>query len=479
MISLMEMRVLDRNLEYHGVSIEDLMEKAGKGLADVLLDRMRAKGKKVLFLCGTGNNAGDAFVAARYLKGKAQITVALAKPSDQVSRGPAEKNLHRIPAGIPILEPPLDYASLAKEADILVDGLMGTGIRGPLREPFRSAVEAMNASRKPIVSIDVPSGLGSDVVARPKLSVALHTIKEGMDEESCGEIVVVDIGITKELERLVGPGEFLYYTRPRPDAHKGESGRVLVVGGGPFTGAPALSAMAAYRIGSDVVHVATPSVSFPIVASFSPTLIVHSLPGEKLGPDHVQRILEIAKDKEAVVIGPGLGRDPHTLEAARELLRRLEVPVTIDADGITAVAEDPSCVDGRRGVITPHKMEFYRLSGTKLSEDLEKRIEQVRSFASGLDLVVLLKGRYDIISDGERVKVNKTGNPGMTVGGTGDVLAGLVGGLLGKGLEPFDAARLAAFTNGYAGDIAFRELSFGMTATDLLDNIPAVLIEFL
>ncbi len=340
-------------------------------------------------------------------------------------------------------------------------------------------MEAMNASRKPIVSIDVPSGLGSDVVARPKLSVALHTIKEGMDEESCGEIVVVDIGITKELERLVGPGEFLYYTRPRPDAHKGESGRVLVVGGGPFTGAPALSAMAAYRIGSDVVHVATPSVSFPIVASFSPTLIVHSLPGEKLGPDHVQRILEIAKDKEAVVIGPGLGRDPHTLEAARELLRRLEVPVTIDADGITAVAEDPSCVDGRRGVITPHKMEFYRLSGTKLSEDLEKRIEQVRSFASGLDLVVLLKGRYDIISDGERVKVNKTGNPGMTVGGTGDVLAGLVGGLLGKGLEPFDAARLAAFTNGYAGDIAFRELSFGMTATDLLDNIPAVLIEFL
>ncbi len=473
------MRVLDRNLEYHGVSIEELMELAGKGIADALLEKMQAEGKKVVFFSGTGNNAGDGFVAARYLEKASEVTVALAKPKDEIWRGPAKKNFNRIPPGVRVLEPPLDYDRLAKEADILVDGLMGTGIEGRLRDPYRSMVEAMNSSGKPVMSIDLPSGMGSDTVVRPKVTVALHTKKEGMDKESSGEIVVVDIGIGKEQERLVGPGEFLYYSKPPEDAHKGDSGRVLVVAGGPYTGAPALSGLAAYRIGSDVVHVATPSVSHPVVASFSPTLIVHRLPGDKLVPEDVPGLLELAEGKEATVIGPGLGRDPQTLAAARDFIRAVELPVVIDADGITAVAEDLSCLEGRSGVITPHKMEFYRLSGTELSPELEERIGQVRSFAARLDLTVLLKGRYDIISDGERTKVNTTGNAGMSVGGTGDVLAGLVGGLIGKGLSPFDAARLAAFANGYAGDIAFREFSYGMIATDVLDRIPAVLIEFL
>ncbi len=479
MISLREMRVLDRNLEYHGVSIEDLMELAGKGIAEALLEKMSARGRKVVFFSGTGNNAGDGFVAARYLEKKAKPTVALVKPADQIWRGPAKTNFDRIPSGVRVLEPPLDYHKVAQEADVLVDGLMGTGIEGRLRDPYRSVVEAMNSSGKPVLSIDVPTGMGSDTVVRPTVTVALHAQKEGMDAQSCGEIIVVDIGITKEQERLVGPGEFLLYPIPRPDAHKGDSGRVLVVSGGPYTGAPALAGLAAYRIGSDVVHVATPSISHPVVASFSPTLIVHKLPGDRLVPEDVPGLLELAQGKEAAVIGPGLGRDPKTLAAAREFIRSVELPVVIDADGITAVAEDLSCVEGKVGVITPHKMEFYRLSGTELSADLEERIGQVQSFAAKLGLTVLLKGRYDIVTDGERTKVNKTGNPGMSVGGTGDVLAGVVGGLLGKGLFPFDAARLGAFANGYAGDIAFRELSYGMIATDVLDKIPSVLIEFL
>lgn len=479
MIPLLEMRVLDRNLEYHGVSIEELMERAGKGIADVLLERMGARGKRVVLFCGTGNNAGDAFVAARYLRDESEVTVVLAKPPEDISRGPAKKNFQRLPEEVKVLEPPQDVAAIASEADILVDGLLGTGIRGAMREPYRSMVEAMNASGKPILSIDLPSGMGSDLVVRPTTTVALHAVKEGMDEGTCGEIVVVDIGITRELERLVGPGEFLYYPIPEPNAHKGDSGRVLVVGGGPYTGAPALAAMAAYRIGSDVVHVATPAVSHPVVASFSPALIVHRLSDDRLLPADVPTVLELAEGMDAVVVGPGLGRHPQTLSAVRDLLRRLEKPVVIDADGITAVAEDLGCVEGRIGIITPHRTEFYRLSGTHLSEDVEERIEQVRSFAADLGLVVLLKGRRDIISDGKRVKVNRSGNAAMTVGGTGDVLAGIAGGLLGKGLEPFNAARLAAFANGYAGDIAARELSYGMTATDLLDKIPAVLIEFL
>ncbi len=478
-IPLEEMRILDANLEYYGVSIEELMEKAGKGVADVLLDKLKAKAKRIVFFSGTGNNAGDGFVAARHLEKAAQVTVALAKPSEEIWKGPAQVNFDRIPDGVKVLEPPQDYAALAKEADILVDGLMGTGVKGKLREPYRSMVEAINTSRRPVLSIDLPSGMGSDTVVRPTVSVALHVVKEGMDTKTSGEIVVVDIGIKEEFERLVGPGEFLLYPRPPLDAHKGDSGRVLVVAGGPYTGAPALAGLAAYRIGTDVVHIATPALSHPIVASFSPTLIVHRLPGEKLLPDNVPAVKRLAEGMDAVVIGPGLGRDPETLVAVHNLIRALEKPLVIDADGITAVAKDVSCLEGKQGVITPHKMEFYRLSGTKLDAGLEKRMEQVKSFAKRLGVTILLKGRHDIITDGKRVKVNQTGNPGMSVGGTGDVLAGLVGALLGKGLAPFDAARLAAFANGYAGDIAFRELSYGMTASDLLDKIPSVLIEFL
>ncbi|MEE9592432.1 MAG: NAD(P)H-hydrate dehydratase [Thermoplasmata archaeon] len=478
MLSVQEMRVLDRNLEYHGVSIEDLMERAGEGIAKVLLEKMEAEGARVLFLSGSGNNAGDGFVAARLLKDKAQVTVALAKPVKAISKGPAKVNHGRLPPEVRLVEPPLEPAALIEEADILVDGLMGTGIQGSLREPYRTVVEAMNASGKPILAIDMPSGLGSDRVVSPRITAALHGVKEGMEAKTSGEVVVIDIGITTDMERLIGPGELLYYPRPAENAHKGASGRVLVVAGGPFTGAPSLSAMAAYRIGTDVVHVATPTRSAPIVAAFSPTFIVHPLSDEKLVPEDVPGLLELSQGMDAVVIGPGLGRHEATLEAARQFLRDVKKPISVDADGITAVAGDPACVLGKSGVITPHVQEFYRLSGAKLAAKEEKRLEQVAALAKKLGLTVLQKGHRDIVSDGQRTKVNITGNPGMTVGGTGDVLAGLVGSLLGRGVEPFNAARIAAFANGFAGDIAFRELSYGMTATDVLDQIPSVLIEF-
>ncbi len=477
-ISLQEMRVLDRDLEYHGVSIEKLMERAGAGVADALRS-MGAKGKRVAFFSGTGNNAGDGFVAARLLAEEADVTVVLAKPETQIGRGPAKKAFAALPSGVRVLEPPMDYAALAEEADVLVDALLGTGISGRLRAPYRTMVEAMNGAGKPLLSIDLPSGWGADLVVRPTHTVALHAEKEGMDEATCGEIRVVDIGITPDQERLVGPGEFFLYPRPGLDAHKGDNGLVLIVAGGPYTGAPALAGLAAYRIGSDVVHVATPAVSHPVVAGFSPGLIVHRLPGEILVPDSVERLLELAQGKDAVAIGPGLGRDPETLQAVRSFLQAVEIPVAIDADAITAVAEDLGSVEGTKGVVTPHKTEFHRLSGEALPDDPEARIAKVQSFAADLGMTVLLKGRHDVISDGTRTKVNVTGNPGMAVGGTGDVLAGLVAGLMGKGLSPFDAARLAAFANGYAGDRAFDDLSYGMMATDVLDRLPAVLKEFL
>jgi NAD(P)H-hydrate epimerase len=481
MLSPEEMRVLDANARHYGVSILDLMERAGRGVADVVLRDFHAGGKRVLVLCGTGNNGGDGFVAARYLANDAAVAVLLARDPDAVATDPARRNLERLPqkVDLAVAAPPFD--ALLRDADVVVDALLGIGVQGELREPYASLVAALAACGKPVVAVDVPSGFGTDRAFRPAATVTMHDVKEGMTEANCGAIHVVDIGIPPEVEERVGPGEFLLYPRPDPESHKGQNGRVLVVGGGPYTGAPGLAALAAYRMGADLVHVATPARAHPIVASFSPNLIVHALEGDgrRFVPDDVDRLHALLPLADAVVVGPGAGDAEETKETLRRFLAAADVPVVVDADGLVAVAEDPECLKGKAGVVTPHAREFADLAGESLPEDAAKRKDAVRTLARRLGVAVLLKGRTDVISDGERVKVNPTGNAAMTVGGTGDVLAGLVGALLAKGVAPYDAARMAAFANGTAGDMAFEEVSYGMVSSDLLAYVPRVLKRFL
>jgi NAD(P)H-hydrate epimerase len=277
---------------------------------------------------------------------------------------------------------------------------------------------------------------------------------------------------------LVGPGEFLYYPVPRPDSHKGQNGRLLVVGGGPFTGAPAFVGLAAYRIGVDVVHVATPSLAFEPVAGYSPNLIVHPLPGARFLKADLGQILEIASGMDAAVIGPGLGASDATKDAIRVLVRSLNLPMVLDADALTAAGEDLKCLNGKRGIVTPHHKEFEVLSGTTLPADLPAKIEAVKAFAKKIGFTVLLKGAPDVITDGTSHRKNKVHNVGMTKGGTGDSLAGICGALLSKRVAPFIAARMAAFANGYAGNLAFEEKSYGMMTTDLIEKIPRALKDF-
>src|SRR5206468_9457838 len=478
MISPLEMRVLDRNAQYFGISTLDLMEAAGKAVAEVARSEFGAVGKRVLVLCGTGNNGGDGLVAARHLSKEARVTVLLARSPDQFDTKEAQTNFERL-RDVQILAG-LDRSEEAiAEADLLIDALLGIGAEGSLREPFASLVRQVNGSGKPIVSVDVPSGFGTGLMVRPTVTLALHDVKEGMTPDNDGRIRIVDIGIPSKVTTMIGPGEFLLYPVPRATSHKGENGRLLVIAGGPYTGAPALVGFGSLGIGIDLVHIATPASAATVVASYSPTFIVHPLVGHRLLREDLRQIIELTPRVDAVAIGPGLGDASGTLEAIREAVRGIPLPMVLDADAIKAVAADPKCLVGKKAVLTPHSREFQLLSGKALPNAPEERAEMVRETAKALGVTILLKGHVDIVTDGVRLKFNYTGNPGMTAGGTGDVLCGLTAGLIAKGMAPYDAARLAAFTNGAAGDLAFEEKSYGLTSVDVANQRGRVLAKFL
>ncbi len=478
MISATEMRVLDRNAQHLGVSILDLMENAGKAVAEVARREFQVAGKRVLVVCGTGNNGGDGLVAARLLAQEAKVTVLLARPPDQLATREARINLERL-RGVPILQGLEDSERAMGQADMIIDALLGIGVEGTLREPYATLIQEMNASGKPILSVDVPSGYGTDLWVKPTATVALHDVKEGMTPANSGTIHVMDIGFSPQVVRTIGPGEFLLYPKPKPESHKGQNGSLLIVAGGPFTGAPALVAMGALGMGADLVHIATPAIAAQIVAGYSPNFIVHPLVGHRLLREDVQVILDIAKKADALAIGPGVGDSPGSLEAIRAIVQALDMPMVLDADALKAAGMDATLLTRKRAVVTPHTREFMVLTGKTLPDSLEERAAIVQASAKALGVTILLKGHVDIVSDGTRTKFNYTGNPGMTVGGTGDVLCGAVGGLLAKGCAPFDAARIAAFANGYAGDLAFKMKSYGLTAVDVAENLGRVLAEFL
>ncbi|MCG7844561.1 MAG: NAD(P)H-hydrate dehydratase [Methanomassiliicoccales archaeon] len=464
-----EVRVLDVNSEYLGVPTETLMENAGWALAQEITARY-GEGLHIAILCGTGNNGGDGFVAAGALTRNNRVRVYLASPPAQVRTAEARANFEKIEE----LHKVFNEDDLTIY-DILVDALVGVGRKGDLRERYANIARAINASSRVVISVDVPSGLGTNDAVRPTLTVTFHDLKEGMSAESCGEIVVRDIGIPSDAERYLGPGDLVHYPVPATDAHKGQNGRVLVIGGGPYSGAPALAGMAAYRIGADLAFVACPEDVRGIVASYSPNLITVPLHGDRLMEKHLDALLSLTEKVDAVLIGPGLGDGSSTLKAVRALVDKCSKPMVLDADALKALAGHLELLKGKKGVLTPHHRELEVLLEADLLKDLTTRKKAAMSLASDSGWTALVKGPVDLVTDGATVKLNRTGNAGMSVGGTGDVLAGITVGLLAKKASPFNAARMSAYINGAAGDLAFEKYSYGMTATDLLDRIPQVL----
>ncbi len=468
-ISFLEMREYDRNAVWLGVPEERLMENAGKGAAEIIADRYGVKGKKVLIVCGTGNNAGDGTVVARHLKEKgAEPVIFLLK--GYVRSELSNLNLKRaMDMGIPVKKEGLKEE--VESADIIVDALLGIGVTGNPREPYRSAIELINSSGKPVISIDIPSGMGYEPSVNAELTITFDSPKEGME----GNVKVVDIGIPEDAKRYVGPGAFVRYPRPSKDAHKGDSGRVMIIGGGPYHGAPIMAGKAAYRAGSDLVYLTVPERIYPVVAGACDNFIVFS-EGEAVIDDRaVERFIDMQEKLHAALIGPGIGRDKRTKIAVEYMVGSAEIPLVLDADALHLIKPDSL---PENTVITPHRGEFEAIFGVGAPENMDERKEIVREMAEKYGIIVVLKGPVDVISDGKHLSLNRTGVPRMAVGGTGDVLSGTITSLIGRGMEPYHAARLGTFINGYAGELAFKEKSYGMIATDVIEKIPEVLREF-
>lgn len=467
MLPFEEVAVIDRNSKYRGVPPEELMENAGKGLAEVITKRYSKR--PVILFCGTGNNGGDAYVAARALTeewGKEYITVYLIKGKKNVRSSIARKNLDKLDPDT-IVEKDLDQLQV-RDKSIFVDALLGTGVKGQIREPYSSVIDKTNEYPNHVISVDVPSGLGSDLTVKPDLTVTFHDLKEGMSQDNSGEIIVKDIGIPEKAVDHTGPGELLLYPKPKSGSHKGENGELMIVGGGAYIGAPVLSAKAAYRTGADLVHLIVPSSISNIIAGFSPNFIVHPVQGERLKSQHVDEILKLSEKYDSMLIGPGLGDEKETLKAVKETIKKVENPLLIDADALKA-CKDKNIEFNSDTILTPHRGEFEILTSGQKDKALKEKADD---FARENNITLLLKGKIDYITDGENQKRNDFGNEGMTVGGTGDTLSGVIGALMSKGLHSFKAARLGAYMTCLSGDKAFDEYSWGLLPEDIIEKIP-------
>ncbi len=457
MLTTMDARVLDANAGALGIEMKELMRNAGSSIAKVLNDRF--PGRRIDFVCGSGNNGGDGFAAALSMDPSKTRVLLLCAPSK--IRSDESRYYYSL------LECPIaQYApgSLC-DADVIVDCALGTGSVGTPRGTYRSFIEESQSSNKPVVSADIPSGMGTGCAVLPSVTVTFIDIKVGMTEKNSGEIIVADIGMPYEASHSVGPGDVLRYPVPDPFSHKGQNGRLMVIGGGPYYGAPIMASMAALRAGTDCVRVFCPGSVSDIVSTASPVLMVTPLPGDRLSTSSIDILLSESLNYDAVLLGPGIGTDPDTVAAVERFVAECRAPMVVDADGLTAI---PGVRFETPAVLTPHRGEFEKLGGGN-PEDISRL----------MNAVVLLKGRSDTITDGTRTRVNSTGCAAMTGAGTGDVLAGCVAGLLSKGMSTFDAACLGAFLCGKAGELAFRSRSYGLIATDVIDCIPSVLAQFL
>ncbi len=496
-----DIAVIDENSEYLGVPRLLLMENAGKAVAEEVKKLLGdLEGRKIVVVCGVGNNGGDGMVAARHLAWhRAKVKVFLMGDPSDIRTSEARANwlvLERMVLTVEkfTVKTSRDLDVLRREvedADVVIDAILGTGVKGVLREPLLTAVKIINHSKALKIAVDVPTGLNPNTglvhgdAVRANLTVTLHGVKPGLitGREYSGSIVVACIGAPPEAELVAGPGDVKAVLKPRPPrSHKGDYGRLLIIGGSEFfTGAPSLAALAAFRTGVDLAIVATPREVVNTIRSYSPNIIAIPLKSEKhLSPCDLEVLGEEVRKANCVILGPGLGLHEETVEAVLELVKllvKLGKPFLIDADGIKAVSRDTGVLKGGLGVLTPHGREYAMLTGEKPPLNLQEKIESVKKAALRLKVVILLKGHVDVISDGEKTKINLTGNPGMTVGGTGDVLSGIVGCLMAFGVTPFKAAVAGAFISGRAGDLALAEKGYQLVPTDVIEKIPEVLKE--
>ena len=495
------MMVTDANCEYLGLSRLCLMESAGKSLGEEIAKIAVfsfAKPVKIVMFTGSGGNGGDAFVAARYLLNRGyDVDIYMLK--DNIHSSEAKTNLDVLLNMKPRLSrltihnlTNVGNFKLEDEEFIIVDGILGTGIKGNLQENIKKAIELINESKGLKISIDVPSGMdpltGSvdDIAVVPDYTISFHKIKTGVrdaDEEIVGGLVTADIGIPLEAEYFINYGDFLRLKNRSNSSHKGNNGSILIIGGSKdYHGAPAISGMAAFGAGVDLVYVATPQAASIPIKSASPDLIVKSLEGDYLNLNHLDEILKLADKVDSVLIGPGSSINDETSKLFNILVSKIKKPIVLDADALKQV--DISLIKNKKNIIlTPHLAEFNKFFNADLKLDLDSydfnkvdnNISEFQKVTKSIKGTVVVKGKNDLILSSSKFRINRSGNAGMTVGGTGDALAGIITALSSQGLNTFDSACLGVFINGLAGDKAYENYGNGFSASNLVSFIGNVI----
>jgi hydroxyethylthiazole kinase-like uncharacterized protein yjeF len=500
-----EAAALDRESQARGISVDTLMENAGRAVA-VAAEALAGGryGRRAVVVAGKGNNGGDGLVAARYLaRTGAAVAVVLLEPAEAL-REPASTNLERLRVRCPgVRIRPFTAPTLERElarADVVVDAIFGTGFRGVPENHAAEAIQAIGDASAPVVAVDIPSGVNGEsgaiegTAVRADVTVTFGAAKPGVvllpGATNAGVVEVVDIGFPADLVTgdvwLLEPDDVSDALPAREaETHKRAAGVVVVIGGSRrMTGAVCLSAEAAYRAGAGLVTLAVPEGILPVVQTRLRETTFLPLPetadgtiAASMAP--LEQGLEAA---DAVALGPGMTTNEETAAYIRTLVRSCPAPLVLDADGLNAfVGHVPELADRRSAaVLTPHAGEFARLAGITAREVGADRIGHARKLAAEASAVVLLKGSRTVVAapDG-RVLVNPTGGPYLATGGTGDVLTGMIAALIARGADPWLAAGAAAYLHGTAGRLAGRDLGDGATAGDVLDRVPAAFREVL
>ena len=485
-----------------------LMESAGAGTARLIEQRLGPlAGKTVTIVCGKGNNGGDGFVIARELRSRgAGVEVYLAGHRDDVT-GDARANLDRLGSDAVVeLADGRAVGALAAatmKSDLVVDALFGTGFRGAPLGLSGTVIGQVNACGKPVLAVDVPSGLDATTGAaagdcvRARWTCTMAFPKRGFyvspGRELVGEVHVVDIGVPQRAVEAVGVRDNVLTAREAagllparpPDANKGTFGRLVVVAGSVgYTGAAALCSLSALRSGAGLVVLGVPASLNDVMATKLTEVITRPLPetaGRALSRAAVSALRDLLADADALAVGPGLSRDPETQAVVQAVVEDVAVPCVIDADGLNALSVER--VRGRTGgaavVLTPHPGEMARLTGRSVADVQEHRDDVARDVAARAKATVILKGAGTVTVDPDgALFLNPTGGSGLATAGTGDVLTGTVGALLAQGVPATRAAAIGAFVHGRAGDIAtLAKGRVGMIAGDVLDALPRAFME--
>jgi NAD(P)H-hydrate epimerase len=500
-VTAAEMRAIDQaTSERWGVPSLTLMENAGTAVAEhVVLNYPQAQ--RVLVFCGKGNNGGDGFVAARHLqqKGKSVQVILLADRVDL--HGDAAEMFGKLPISPIVVHSNEDLngeqVRLALPADLYLDAILGTGFKPPVSGLYADAINLMNASQVPVVAVDIPSGADADTMSPQQGTVAradsIDTFTAPRPAHvfsslTAGVTCVAEIGspaeaIVSSLQlNVITPRDFAVLIAARPaESNKGNYGHVLVIGGSKGkAGSVAMSGISALRAGAGLATVATAESVLPTVAGFHPELMTEALAETDEGTiaaSAIDRIEALMKGKTVLAIGPGISQFPETSELVRTLVSKSDIPIVLDADGLNAFAGRTNELNGKGRVlvITPHPGEMARLAGCSIADVQKDRLGVARQFSREHELIVVLKGhRTLVVQPNGEAWVNTTGNPGMSTGGTGDILTGIIAGMIAQ--HPNDAllaVTAAVHLHGSAGDVMAESVGeHCMVATDLLQGLP-------